>query len=171
MKRIAFLLPVLLLISAGCKAQLPTPTSYVVNLTWVAPVPASGSTWVGCVSASPCSYVVSRCAGSAATCVTSNSAAWTQLNQASPAIGTSYTDSTAAGLTAYYVVNTVQTGANPGTSGPSNETTAQVVPASPLAPTLGAPTLTASLVKPALPTQTAPQMAALHLTATLIARR
>lgn len=130
MKKIAL---AALLIAAGCRAQVPPPTNHVVNLTWTAPV--ANSTWTGCTTSAPCVYAVYRCSASAATCANTSNTAWQEITTTSTRpSGTAYTDATANGLTAYYVVVTVQGSAS---SGPSNTAGPLVVPGVPVAPALG----------------------------------
>lgn len=124
--------------SDGCGHAQVTPTSYTVNLSWTAPVAAG--TWGGCTTASPCSYVASRLsvAAGATSCPAANSTTpnYTPVNSSSPAVGSTYTDGGAAGLTVCYIVQTEQGSA---VSAPSNVAGPVVVPASPLAPSLAAP--------------------------------
>jgi hypothetical protein len=157
MKRFALIAPLFALLAIGCHAQIPA-TSYVVDLTWTAPV-ASG-TWAGCTTTAPCAYVASRLALAAGTttCPAPTTVApfnYTPLNTASPVSAAAYTDSTASGLTVCYVVQTVQT--QPGSttasaSLPSAPTAPLVVPASPLAPgsVTGTPTVSAEAPAPAV---------------------
>ncbi len=122
---------------AGCHAQVPPATSHAVDLTWTAP--AASSTWGGCTTAAPCVYAVYRCTGTASACGTLSSTAWAEVTTAATRPGgTSYSDTTVSGGTSYtYAVETVQ---GPEYSGPSNTTTA-AVPATPLAPAIGSPTV------------------------------
>jgi hypothetical protein len=153
------LLPVMLLVlTAGCAhGQIPA-TSYVVDLTWTAPV-ASGA-WAGCTTASPCTYVASRLtlAAGTTTCPTPATVApfnYTPLNAASPVSAAAFSDPNASGLTVCYVVQTeqTQTGATvPSASLPSTPAGPLVVPASPLAPgsVTGTPAVSASATSPAV---------------------
>ena len=114
MRRLAFVAVVLL--AAGCHAQVPPATNHVVNLTWTAAQPSGA--WAGCTSAAPCTYGVYRCSASAATCASTSNTAWSEVTSATTRVsGTSYSDSSANGLTAFYVVKTFQ-GAS--SSDPSN---------------------------------------------------
>lgn len=142
------------LIVAGCHAQVPPATTHVVNLSWQAPV-ASG-TWGGCTTSAPCVYAVYRCTASAATCANTGSSSWSEITTSTTRpSGTSYTDPSAAGLTAYYTVETVQGSQN---SAPSN-TTSVTVPASPIAPSLGQPT--AAQLEPGPLPRPAPELASI----------
>ena len=128
MRRLAFV--AVLLVSVGCHGQVPPASNHVVNLTWTAPTP-SGS-WTGCTTAAPCVYGVYRCSASASTCASTTNTAWSEITSATTRVsGTSYSDSSANGLTAYYVVKTFQGTAS---SDPSNMAGPLTVPAVPLAP-------------------------------------
>lgn len=122
-------------LTAGCRGQVPPATTHVVNITITPPAGCTG-----------CTYAIFRCSLSASACGDTSNVAWSEITSASTRIsGTSYTDSTASGLTAYYVAETYQSGAH---SGPSNTVGPLVVPASPLAPVVNG--VTAGIVKPAL---------------------
>jgi hypothetical protein len=172
MKRILAILIVMVAAAvAGCHAQVPPATSHVVNLSWTAP--AANGTWSGCTAAAPCAYAVFRCSAGATTCGDTTASAWKEITTGTTrAAGTTYTDPTAGGLTAFYVVETVQGGAN---SGASNITTV-TVPGTPLAPTLSQPTSAQDLmpqVRPALPNPD-PQLAMaapMKLTARVVGSR
>jgi hypothetical protein len=122
-------------LSVGCAHAQVAPTNHQVALSWTAPA-ASGS-WAGCTASAPCTYVASRI--TLATGTTSCPAAnvttpnYAPLNTASPASTTTYTDTSASGLTTCYIVQTEQGSA---VSGPSNVAGPFVVPANPLAPSL-----------------------------------
>lgn len=136
----------MLAIASGCNAQMPPATNHSVQLAWTAP--SASSTWSGCSSSAPCTYAVYRCADTAANCASTTNASWKEITTAaSRPSGTSYTDATAAGLTAYYAVETVQGSSN---SAASNIAGPAAVPGTPIAPPLGNPTV-AMEVKPALP--------------------
>jgi hypothetical protein len=132
MKRIfaAFALAVL---AAGCHGQVPPASSAKVVLTWTAPV-ASGN-WTGCTTAAPCTYAIYRATG--ATCPASTSTAFQEVTTptARPS-GTTWTDTTATGMTVCYIAATIQGTQN---SGPSNTAGPIAVPGVPLAPALGTP--------------------------------
>lgn len=133
---LVLLLAITALAATSC-AQVPSATSHVVQLTWTAP--SASSSWAGCTTSAPCVYSVWRCTASAATCASTSSTSWVEVTtSATRPSGTSYTDSTAAGLTAYYVVETVQGASN---SGPSSMTGPLTVPGVPIAPSLGSPTI------------------------------
>lgn len=140
------------LLAVGCGHAQVTPTSYQVDLAWVAPV-ASGS-WLGCGTGQPaCSYVMSRLtvAAGATACPAVNLSTpnYAPLNTATPAAGLTFVDTGAVGTTACYIVQTLQGTA---VSNPSNVAGPLVVPASPLAPTLSAPTAVADAKPLAVPT-------------------
>jgi hypothetical protein len=149
MKRLAFLLPILLLITAGCKAQQPV-TSYSVSLSWTAPA-ASGA-WTGCpTTGTECSYDLSAATiASGANCPANTGTAYTLVLTTPANNATTATDSTPApGTIKCYVVQTVLGTA---TSQPSAPSAAFTIPAVPLAPGVPTPSLkSAELVKPALP--------------------
>jgi len=152
MKRIFAALAILAAtISAGCHAQVPPASAWQVNLVWTAPS-ASGS-WTGCTAAAPCVYAVYRAAQASGSCPAFTSAAWTEITTAaSRPSGTAYSDLSASG-TVCYAIETVQGTAN---SAQSN-TASATIPASPLAPQLGTPSLVAD-AKP-LPQASDPQLA------------
>lgn len=139
-----FLGILLALAAIGCHAQVPPATAHSVQLSWTAPS-ATGS-WGGCTTAAPCLYAVYRCSASASTCANTSSTSWTEITAASSRpSGTSYTDATAAGLTVYYVVETVQGSSN---SGASNIAGPNTVPGSPLAPAVNTPTVSENTPAP-----------------------
>lgn len=141
MQRIFSLLATLALLAAGCHAQIPAASSYVVDLTWTAPT-AQGQ-WAGCTVAAPCVYAVYRAPQSSGACPVSTSTQWVEVTTAATRpSGTAFSDATATGQVCYAVV-TFQGTAN---SGASN-TALATIPGTPLAPTLGTP----SLVADALP--------------------
>lgn len=130
-KRFPLLVVLLAFSVIGCRAQVP-PTNHTVTLTWSAPA-ASGS-WAGCGAGQPaCSYVISRAVVSGSSCPSTTGTSYTPLNQTSPATGTTFVDSTAAGLTACYIAQTLQGSA---VSVPSNAAGPLAVPGNPLAPTI-----------------------------------
>ncbi len=134
-KKLSVLILALAAILPGC-AQVPPATTHSVTLTWTAP--ASNSVWTGCTTTAPCVYAVYRCTGSATTCGTLSSTAWSEITTPStrPSALT-YVDIGVTGGTSYtYTVETVQLNTN---SSPSNTTTA-LVPQTPGSPTLGSPT-------------------------------
>lgn len=110
MKKI--IVPLIVALAAiGCHAQ-----SSAVNLTWSAP--AANGSWSGCSVSDPCVYAAFRCAAAASTCADISSSAWIEVTTADTRpSATSYSDTTAMGLIAYYFVETVQDGA---LSEPSN---------------------------------------------------
>ena len=178
MKRLFFLLPVLLLISAGCKAQQPV-TSYSVSLSWTAP-PASGA-WTGCpTTGTECSYDLSAATiASGTNCPANTGTAYTLVLTTPANNATTATDSTPApGTIKCYIVQTVLGTA---TSQPSAPSAAFTIPAVPLAPSVPTPSLkSAELVKPDLPmpnptlayvTGTQIPSAPSQPSATLVARR
>lgn len=121
---------------AGCNGQIPPPTNHVVNLTITPPS--------GCTSG--CTYAIFRCSASAAACADTTNTAWSEITNSSNRIsGTTYTDSGASGLTAFYAAETYLSGSH---SGPSNIVGPLVVPPSPLAPVVNG--TAAQMVKPAL---------------------
>lgn len=117
----------------GCHAQVK-PTTHTVTESWKAP--AATSTWTGCTTAAPCTYILSRItADSSGSCpaIDLTNLNYTPLNQSSPTSALTYTDTTASGLTVCYIVQTSQGGA---LSQPSNIDGPKVVPGVPIAPTL-----------------------------------
>lgn len=126
-----FLIPALLAIATvGCHGQIPPPTTHVVNLTITAPA--------GCTTSSPCTYAIYRCSASASACADTTNTAWAEItNSANRISGTSYTDSSASGLTAYYAALTYQGASH---SGASNVVGPLSVPPSPLAPVVNGTT-------------------------------
>lgn len=152
-----FLFPALLaLVAAGCHGQIPPPTTHVVNLTITAPA--------GCTSSSPCTYAIYRCSASATACADTTNTAWAEItNSANRISGTSYTDSSAAGLTAFYAAAAYQ---GAGHSGASNIVGPFVVPASPLAPIVNGSTAQAKEPLQAIDPGS-PQVATLDLKAVL----
>lgn len=146
----------------GCHAQVPPATTYVVNLTWTAPV-ASGN-WTGCTTAAPCTFAIYRAPQASGACPASTSTSYVAVT--TTASGTAYTDTTApTGTTVCYIAETVQSGVN---SGPSNTATA-TVPGLPTAPTLGTPTTSAQLeVTQAVPSGELAMATPLKLTARII---
>lgn len=124
-------LALFLLVAIGCHAQVPPATSHSVNLNWTAP--AATSSWSGCTVAAPCVYAVYRCSASAATCANTSSTSWAEITTPSTRpSGTTYSDTTASGLTANYIVETFQGTAN---SAPSNSVTF-TIPGVPIAPAI-----------------------------------
>lgn len=151
MKRIQIVLALAILGLCGCAHGQVTPAVHSVILTWTAPVnpvnPPTGA-WLGCTTASPCTYVVSRAAGSSCPAFAYNptvggSGNYTPINQPSPANGATYTDSAAIGDVCY-LVQTLQAGVY---SGASNIVGPFTVPASPTAPVVNS-NATVSEVKP-----------------------
>jgi hypothetical protein len=138
MKKLLLLLPFLAL--TACHAQLPV-TTHSVALTWTAP------TSPACNAAAPCTYVISRATGTTCPAVNLTTPNYTPLNSSSPATGTSFTDTGAAGTSACYIAQTLQGGA---VSVPSNTAGPFVVPASPGAPSTPNGTV-ADLIQPAVP--------------------
>ena len=154
MKRIFATLAVFAIAASAtsCKSQLPPSPVPAVSLTWTAPV--------ACTAAAPCVYAVSRapavsgaCSGTAGTFYT---LVGTSASQAA-----SYTDTTAAGGSFCWIVQTQQ-GTPVLTSVPSGITNNGVplaVPSVPAAP--GAPNAStvAQLTAPALFPETHPVVA------------
>ena len=135
----------LLALSVGCHAQVPPASAGgSVALTWTAPTAGSG--WAGCTTAAPCTYAVYRDT-TANDPVTSTN--WKQIGTSST---TSYSDTTASGLTAYYNVETVQSSKN---SAPSNV----AGPFSPSGPPL-APSVNGTSSELVLPDEPQPTMVA-----------
>lgn len=106
-----------LALTAGCRAQIPPASKgQSVALTWSAPT--ATSSWGGCTTSAPCVYAVYRCSAGATTCADTTNAAWAEITTATTRpSGTSYTDTSAIGLTVWYNVETVQGTQN---SAPSN---------------------------------------------------
>ncbi len=157
MRKIFFPLVVALVVAVGCHGQVPAATQHSVTLSWTAP--SAGSAWGGCTTALPCVYAVYRCAGTATSCPAppTSSTSWAEITTPTTRpSGTTYVDTAVTGGTAYtYVVETVQASTN---SGPSNTTTANV-PQTPVAPSIGTPTVAQRHDGP-LPAPTmAPEMA------------
>lgn len=135
-------------VSAGCHAQLPV-SSPKVALTWTAPV--ATSTWSGCMSSAPCTYVVLRAAvATAATkCPDNTGTSYTQ-------IGTSTTlalTDAAVSQGGYYCWIVQAEQGTPAITGspstPSNGGVALAVPGVPTAP--GAPGATTQVSEITLP--------------------
>lgn len=164
MKKLSILILALAAILPGC-AQVPPATTHSVTLTWSAP--ASSSTWTGCTTTAPCVYAVYRCTGSATTCGTLSSTAWSEITTATTRpSGTTYADTAVTGGGVFtYAVETVQGLDN---SGPSNTTTA-TVPETPVAPSIGSPTVSKLETKP-LPAATE-ELAKVEAVTGLTARR
>lgn len=121
-------------ISAGCHGQVP-PTVHSVTITVTPPAGCTG-----------CTFVISRAPVSGSACPTSTGTAYTPLNQSSPLTGTSYVDSTSAGLDVCYIGQTLEGGA---VSQPSNTVGPFAVAANPSAPSLNGTQATAApQVKP-----------------------
>ena len=155
LRRFTLLTPLAVFAALGCHAQVPPPTSHVVNLSWNAPT--ASSTWTGCTAANPCTYAVYRCSS---TCSDTTKPAWTEVtNPNARPSGLTFVDPTASGLTVNYIVETVQGGAN---SAPSNTTTV-TVPGIPLAPAVSAPTVASTSERPVVnPFDAKPQLAELR---------
>ena len=144
MKRPLFLL-FLALAAVGCHAQVPT-VSHEGIVSWG--VPSATSTWTGCTTAAPCSYIVSvlKVASTATSCPASTGSNYTALNASSPATGTSYTDTIDAGSTVCYVAQTQQGVAISSASTPTvNPVT---IIGNPLAPALSTPTVAENMPEP-----------------------
>lgn len=112
----------------GCTQVPPASAGFNANLTWSAASSCS-------TSGSTCTYAVYRetLAAGVTTCDPLTSNAWGQLNKGSEGTALSYTDATAGGLNACYVLETLQGGGN---SAPSNTQQGQI-PGAPTAPNLG----------------------------------
>jgi hypothetical protein len=108
----------------GCShAQVPPASSNTVVLTWQEST--SGTT-----------FVVYRCTTSATACADTTNTGWSQIGTATT---TTYTDTTPPTGTVYYDVEALLSGIN---SAPSNVASATVTALNvPVAPTLGAPTV------------------------------
>lgn len=138
---------ILALSTVGCHGQItPTPQKNV-SLSWTAPADPA------CTAAAPCTYVVSRAAltSGATSCPAVNYtvANYTPLNSSSPVSAVAYTDTAASGLTACFVVQTLQAGQ---VSLASNAAGPLFVP-----PTPGAPSISGAVAEnqePALPMPT-----------------
>ena len=130
MKKLLALLALapLALFTIGCPAQVPPSQPATATVTWTAPA--------SCTAASPCTFVISRAPVTGTTCPPTTGTAYTPLNQASPSSGTSYTDTTAAGVNGCWIGHTLQAGL---VSGPSNSVGPLAVPAVPTAPSLASP--------------------------------
>lgn len=133
-----------LVIPIGCHGQVtPTPQKNV-DLSWTAPAnPACGPS-------APCTYDVSRvtltAGASSCPAVNYTTPNYTPLNSSSPVSTLAYTDTAAAGLTACYVVQTIQ---NAQVSLASNAAGPFVVPPVPGAPSISG--AVAEAKEPALP--------------------
>jgi hypothetical protein len=114
-----------LAITAGCHAQVPPSPPPTVTVNW----PASAS----CTTTNlACGYVVSRCT---VTTSTTCSGTYTPLNQATPATGTTYIDSTPpTGVSVVYVVQTIQSSLIGQASPPSNSVPVPIYPGTPGTP-------------------------------------
>ena len=142
MKRFSYLLLAVLTLSVGCRAQAPT-VSHSDTLGWA--IPAATSTWGGCTTSSPCTFLISVAVlptGTSA-CPTPNGTNYNPVNSASPAAGTTYTDTTTG--TVCHVVQTQQGVAR---SAASNTVGPDVVQGNPLAPAITSQT--AMTEKPAI---------------------
>ena len=138
MKKLLALLALapLALFTIGCPAQVPPSQTANATVTWTAPA--------SCTAASPCTFVISRAPVTGTTCPPTTGTAYTPLNQASPSSGTSYVDTTAAGVNGCWIGQTLQSGL---VSGPSNSVGPLAVPAVPTAPDLAGPKV-ATVLKP-----------------------
>lgn len=141
------------LMSFGCShagAQVP-PSTNAVNLTWTPPVSPA------CTVSSPCTYVLSRYTLPAGNSCPAATTQYTPLNTASPAAGTSFTDTAPpAGASVCYVAQTLQGGLTSVASVPSNVVTVPMLPGPPSTPAIG----TVTELRPLMPA-TSPQIAAL----------
>lgn len=119
-------------LSIGCGHAQVTPTPQKnVDLSWTAP------TNPACTTAAPCTYDVSRSTltAGATSCPAVNYTTpnYTPLNSSNPVSTVTYTDTAAAGLTACYIVQTVQSAQ---VSPASNTAGPFVVPPVPGLPTI-----------------------------------
>lgn len=125
------------LLAVGCHAQV-APTIHGTTLNWVAPTIPSGSSWGGCTTSNPCSYIVSRItitSGSGACpAVNLTTPNYTPLNQSSPTSALTYSDNSSAGLTVCYIVQTDQNGSISGPSAVGGPWSPLANPNSPSAP-------------------------------------
>jgi hypothetical protein len=145
MKRIFAGLALALLLLIACHSQVAPTTGY--NIVWTWSAPNSSSTWPGCTTAAPCTYVVSAVALAAGTttCPATTGTAYAPLNSAAPATALTYTETGAAtGQTVCAIVQTEQSGA---TSVPSASASV-AVPAIPLAPGAPVPTTQSAQLEP-----------------------
>ena len=147
MKRIFFLtLGFLAMFAAvGCHGQVPA-TTHQVLLTWTAPSNCTAST---------CTYLISRVIVTGSTCPTATTGTYKAINTGAEVTASTYTDTTAAGLTVCYIAQTDLSGAY---SVASNTAGPLVVPAPPTAPstvTGSQTTVTASTASPDGTTQVA----------------
>lgn len=162
MKRIA-LAVALAVLASGCRSggQVPPATNHVVSLTWSAPVTTDTTKWKGCAGvqgstsdAQACLYALYKCTLSAAACGDTTNVAWGEITTSATRVsGLAYTDSNAAGQTAWYVAKTFQ-GAS--SSGPSNIAGPFAVPGNPTAPAING-TVAANDTKPLIAVPAATQ--------------
>ena len=139
--KFSVLLSLCFLLASACHGQVPPPTAgYNIVWTWTAPT-ATG-TWSGCSTSLPCSYILSAETITGTTCDPTTSANYKQLNSASPATTTTYTQTGTTGTTVCAVVTTVWNGEN---SQPSTASAPVTSPAVPLAP--GAPSGNSTVAK------------------------
>ena len=126
-RRILILL-VVLSVLVGCR-NVPPVLNHTLTVSWTPP--KAKENWIGCAIKEPCSYIVSKAtlAAGSTSCPLIDSS-YVPLNVASPVFGTSYTDSSSAGLTVCFVVVTVQGNSMSIPSLPSGPT---VVPANSVA--------------------------------------
>jgi hypothetical protein len=139
MKRLAFLLPILLLISAGCNAQHSVTTSLMqITITpppTPSPVPTTGFT--GCVATgtatNDCQYALAKLVVPAGTtsCQASNGSNYTILPPAASLTNLVYVDPTSNGETACVVGQTIWNGQYSVASAPAGPF---VMPSNPTAP-------------------------------------
>lgn len=152
------------MLMAGCGHAQVTPTSYQMDLSWVAPVPVAGGLWTTPCSgtgSSPCSTLISRATVTPGQpCPTPNTVTpnYSPLNLASPATGLVFTDSAVSGLNVCYIAQTEQAGIIG--SALSNVAGPYAVPAGPGAPTLSAAPQVASAAIPATGNGPAPVLTA-----------
>lgn len=130
MKRFSYVLFAVLTLSVGCRAQAPT-VSHSDTLGWT--VPAATSTWSGCTTGNPCTYLISVAVLSTGTttCPTPNGTNYTPVNSSAPATGTTYTD-----ITTGTVCHIAQTQQGIARSPASNTVGPDVVLGNPLAPAI-----------------------------------
>lgn len=162
----------MLLPLAACHSQVTPTPGYNIAWTWTAPT--ASSSWAGCTTAAPCSYIVSvaTLAAGATVCPPTTGTAYTPLNASSPATGTSYIQTNATGLTVCAIAQTEQTQSgqtSPSVSLPSNSALV-TVPAVPLAPSTPAPAAQIAMNEklPAATVQLAMNVGQIKLTGKLV---
>lgn len=133
--RTLFLLSMSMVLALGCHGQLPPTAPYNTVWTWTAP--ASGSTWPGCTTAAPCTFVVSTLAvpSGTASCPASTGSNYAPQQTVTTGVSaTTFTQTGTSGETLCAVVQTVQSGNVSAASTPSSPVASPALPLAPNAP-------------------------------------